>query len=77
MGIKDYFVKKQFEKQLKNLPEQQREMLTYLMEHHSDLMEKIQNEIKERTDTGQDQQLASMAIMKKYQPEIQKALSKK
>ena len=40
------------------------------------MFEKIAKEIQEKKKDGQDEMLAAMAIMKKYQPEIQ-ALMKK
>ncbi len=77
MGIKDFILKKQMERQLKNMPEQQKEMFRSLMENHSGLMEKIAGEVKERKDKGQDEHLAGIAVMKKYQGEIQKAITGK
>ena len=67
MGIKDFLIKKQLEKQLKNLPEQQREAILKMVEKNPVFFKKINDEINENVKNGQDKMLASMSVMKKYQ----------
>ena len=72
MGIKDFVQRKVIEKKLANLPPAQREMFTKLMEKNPDLFNKIGKEVEERKKKGQDELMASMAVMKKYEGELQK-----
>ena len=74
MGIKNFVTRKMLQRQLKNLPESQREMFMKMFENNPDLFEKIAKEIKEKKDQGQDEMLAATTVMKKYQPELQKAM---
>ena len=62
------------ERQLRNLPASQREMLIKMFERNPDLFEKITKEIKEKKDRGQDEMLASVAVMRKYQGEMQRLM---
>ena len=76
MGVKSFLAKKMLERQLKNLPEAQRGMFMRMFEEDPGLFEKIAGEIQEKKKSGQDEMLAAMAVMKKYQSEMQ-ALMKK
>lgn len=71
MGVKDFFVRKMIERQLKNVPEGQRALFMKLFEEDPKLFERIANEVKEKKKQGQDETLAAVAVMRKYQPEIQ------
>ena len=75
MGVKDFFQRKAIERQLKNLPEGQREIFQKMFEKNPDLFEKIAKEIKEKKDQGQDELLASATVMKKYENEMRKIIS--
>ncbi len=74
MGIKDFLIKKQLEKQLKNLPEQQREAILKMVEKNPVFFKKINDEINENVKNGQDKMLASMSVMKKYQSKFQQLM---
>jgi len=74
MGVKDFLMKQALKRQLKDLPEAQREMIMKVVEENPDLFEKIGKEIKKETDAGKDQMIATMDVMKKHQKELQKVL---
>ena len=74
MGIKDFIFKKAFQRNLKGLPEDQRKMFMTLFDENPEFFEKISLEIKERKDRGQDESIASAAVMKKYQGELLKMI---
>lgn len=76
MGIKDFFVKKLIESKLKDVPEAQREQIIKLVTENPELFEKIGKEIQQKTKEGKTEMSASMEVMRKYQSEIQKAMTK-
>lgn len=71
---KNFMVKKMLERQLKNAPKEQQEMIMTLMEKNPQLFEKIAKEIQAEMKGGKDQMAAAMKVMPKYQAELQKAL---
>ncbi|MBP9749569.1 MAG: hypothetical protein KBD21_02470 [Candidatus Pacebacteria bacterium] len=75
MGIKDFLVKKVAERQLKDLPPQQRDMIMKLLENNPDLFMKMSKEVEHKIKKeGKDQMLAMMEVGKKYQKELKAAL---
>ena len=76
MGVKDFLARKVLERQMKHLPEGQREMFMRMFEEDPKLFETIAKEIKEKKDQGQDEMLAAMSVMKKYQSEMQALMLK-
>jgi signal recognition particle subunit SEC65 len=72
--VKDKAVEKMLEKQLKNVPPQQREMLMTAMKNNPEFFEKIAKEIEAETKKGKNQMAASMEVMRKHQGELQKIL---
>ncbi len=76
MGIKDFLVKKVAERQLKDMPQQQRDMIMKLLENNPDLFMKMSKEVEHKIKKeGKDQMLAMMEVGKKYQKELREALS--
>ena len=73
MGFKDFVTKKVMERQLKNVPPAQRELIMKLMEKNPELFKKIADEVEAAKKAGQDETMASLTVMRKYQPELQKA----
>ena len=74
--IKNYAVKKLLEKQLKNVPEDQKQMIMEMMEKDPKLFEKIAKEMQEELKkNGNNQMAASMKVLPKYQKEIMGAMS--
>lgn len=70
MGVKSFFTRKVLESKLKDAPPAQREALIKLFEENPELLKKISDEIKEKKKQGQDEMLASVSVMKKYEREI-------
>ncbi|MEX0933864.1 MAG: hypothetical protein WD003_01200 [Candidatus Paceibacterota bacterium] len=72
--LKDYFMKKMLERQLKDLPESQREMVKGALEKNPELFKKIAEEVKRETKKGIPEAAATMQVMRKHQGELQKLL---
>ena len=77
MGIKSFMTQKLMERQLKNLPEGQRVAFMKMFKENPELFEKIGEEIKQKKKEGQDEMLASVFVMKKYESQIRALLMKK
>jgi len=74
--IKNYAVRKLMEKQLKDVPEDQKQMLMEMVEKDPKLFEKIAKEMQEELKkNGNNQMAASMKVLPKYQKEIMGAMS--
>lgn len=70
-GIKDFFVKKMLEKQLKNVPEAQRNHIMNMVQKNPDLFKKIAEEVEnKKKHEGKDEMVATMEVMRKYQGEL-------
>ena len=75
MGVKDFLIKKAAERQLKDMPKEQRDMVMTLLENNPDLFVKMSKEVEHKIKKeGKDQTLAMMEVSKKYQKELQAAL---
>jgi succinate dehydrogenase flavin-adding protein (antitoxin of CptAB toxin-antitoxin module) len=73
--MKNWLMKKMAERQLKNLPKEQQEMIMTLMENNPDLFAKIAKETEHKVKKeGKSQMVAMMEIGKKYQKELREAL---
>lgn len=70
-GIKDFFVKKLLEKQLKNVPPAQRDMIMNMVQKNPELFKKIATEVEnKKKNEGKDEMVATMEVMRKYQGEL-------
>lgn len=71
--LKQFFMKKMLQMQLKNVPEAQRVMIMAMVEKDPKLFEEISKEIKaEMKRRGdKDQNAAAMIVMPKYQKQLQ------
>ena len=76
MGFKDFITKKMLERQLKGLPESQKQAIIKIVENNPELFKKISEEIEQKKKDGQDEMMASVSVMKKYQSEIQEVMKK-
>lgn len=74
---KNFMMKKLIERQLKNAPAEQRELITTLMEKDPALFEKIAAEMQAEIKSGKDQMAAAMKVMPKYQKELQALMGDK
>ena len=74
--VKDYAVKKLLEKQLKGVPEDQKEMIMGMVQKDPKLFEKIAKELQEEMKSnGNNQMQAAMKVLPKYQTEIMACMS--
>ena len=76
MGVKSFITRKLIERQMKHLPEAQRELVIKMVEENPALFEEIAREVEEKKKQGQDEMLAAATVMKKYQPDMQKLMQK-
>ncbi len=75
MGIKNFLIKKAAERQLKNMPKDQQEMVKKMLENDPDLFVKMSKEMEHKMKKeGKNEMLAMMEVSKKYQKELKKAL---
>lgn len=75
MSIKDFLIRKVAERQLKNMPKEQQEMIRTILEKNPDLFVKMSKEVEHKVKKeGKDQMLATMEVGKKYQKELQEVL---
>lgn len=75
--IKNFAAKKLLERQLKNVPQEQQELIMTLFEKNPDLLEKIGKEIEAETKKGASQMAAAMKVLPKYQAELQALMGNK
>ncbi len=75
MGVKNFLIKKAAERQLKNMPKDQQEMIKKMLENDPDLFVKMSKEMEHKVKKeGKNEMLAMMEVSKKYQKELKKAL---
>lgn len=75
MGVKDFFMKKMLEKQMKDLPAEQRDVMIKVITENPDFFQKIGDEIQNKIkNEGKDQMAATMEVMRKHQSELQKIM---
>lgn len=74
--IKNFAVKKLLETQLKNVPDDQKELIMHMVEKDPKLFEKIAKELQaEMKQNGNNQMAAAMKVLPKYQSEIMATMS--
>ena len=71
MGIKEFLLRKSMERQMKDMPEGQRNMFMDMVKKNPEFFQKLQDEIKACVKKGQNKTIASISVMKKHQNEIQ------
>ena len=74
--LKEKAMMKMLEKQMATMPPAQREMVMQMIQNNPELFKKIAEEIEARKKDGQNEMLASVAVMKKYQKEVQQAMQR-
>lgn len=72
--IKEFFLRKMLEKQLSNVPADQREKLIAMVTKNPELFQKIAQEAQEKMKSGMDQMSAMMAVMQAHQSELKEAM---
>ena len=74
--VKNFAVKKILESQMKNVPEDQKELIMTMVEKDPALFEKIAKELQaEMKVNGNNQMNAAMKVLPKYQKEILAVMS--
>jgi hypothetical protein len=74
---KNFMMKKLLEKQLKNAPPEQRDMIMTMMEKDPALFEQIAKEMQAEMKSGKDQMSAAMKVMPKYQAQMRELMGDK
>lgn len=72
MGIKNFLMRKMMESKMKDVPKEQQEKIFAMVEKNPELFQKIALEIQEEIKKGKSEMDAAMAVMPKYQDELQK-----
>lgn len=72
--VKDFATKKLLERQLRNAPPQQRQMIMTIMEKDPELLQKIAKEIQAEVKAGSSEMAAAMKVMPKYQKQLQEVM---
>ena len=74
---KDFMMQKLLERQLKDAPPEQRELVMTLMQKDPVLLQKISKEMEAEIKAGKTQMAAAMKVMPKYQKELQAIMGDK
>lgn len=75
--IKNFMMKKLAQRQLKDAPADQKELIMTLMEKDPELFEKISKEMQAEMKAGKTQMSAAMKVMPKYQKQLQALMGNK
>jgi hypothetical protein len=70
--LKEFLMKQAINSQLKNVPEEQKQMILKLVENNPDFFISLAKEIEEGVKAGRDQMAVAMEVMKKHSEEIKK-----
>jgi hypothetical protein len=74
--LKQYALKKVLQSQMKNVPQEQQQMILEMLEKDPALFEKIAKEMQEELKSnGNNQMAAAMKVLPKYQQQILSAMS--
>lgn len=75
-NLKNFAMRKLLERQLKDAPPEQKEMITALLEKNPETFQKIAKEMQEELKkNGNNQMAAAMKVLPKYQKEIMEAMT--
>lgn len=74
MGVKDFLARKMLERQMKNLPKEQQELMISVITENPEFFEGIAKEIKQKTKEGKSEMTATMEVMRKHQSELQRIM---
>lgn len=72
----NFLMKKMVQRQIKDMPKDQQDMIMKLVEENPQLLKTISDEIKVKTKKGIDQQTAMMQVMMDHKDELQRAMMK-
>lgn len=75
MGMfQNFMLKQALKSKLKDLPEEQREMVLKAVEKNPEFFKKIGDEIQRRVKAGSSEMAATMSVMRENQGELQKLM---
>ena len=69
-------MKKMVQRQIKDMPQDQQDMIMQLVAENPKLLKTISDEIQVKTKKGIDQQTAMMQVMMDHKDELQRAMMK-
>ena len=72
----NFVMKRMVKRQIKDMPQDQQEMILNLVEQNPELLKTISVEIQEKVKKGIDQQAAMMQVMMDHKVELQQAMMK-
>ncbi len=72
----NFVMKQMVKRQIKDMPQDQQDMILKLMEENPNLLKTISSEIQVKTKKGMDQQTAMMQVMMDHKEELQRAMMK-
>ena len=67
-------MKKMVQRQVKDMPKDQQEVIMKLVEENPQLLKTISNEIQAKVKKGVDQETAMMQVMMDHKEELQRAM---
>ncbi len=74
--LKEFLTKQVLKYKLKDVPEDQRNMIMALVEKNPELFKKIGEEIQAKTKAGAEEMMTTMMVMKKYERELRELVGK-
>lgn len=74
--FKEFLMKKMLERQLKDVPPEQREMLFKAFEKDPDFFMRLAKEADEKTKSGMNKMYAAQSVFAKHADELRKLLGK-
>lgn len=72
--IKNFFLRRIVKSQLKNVPVDEQERITKLVEKNPELFQTLALEMQEKMKQGKDQMTAAMEVMQAHEEELKKVL---
>lgn len=72
----NFVMKKMIQRQIKDIPKDQQELIMNLVEQNPELLKTISTEIQAKVKKGVDQQSAMMQVMMDHKDELQRAMMK-
>ncbi len=72
----NFLMKKMVQRQVKDMPKDQQDMIMQLVEENPQLLKTISDEIQVKVKKGIDQQTALMQVMMDHKDELQRAMMK-
>ncbi len=75
--FKELLMKKLLQSKLKGMPKEEQDKIIAIVTKNPELFQEIAMKIKAKTDSGADQMMATMTVMKEYKDQVQKLMQDK